>query len=256
MSLLSPRGMGHKPNGQTNVRTFGNLTSASFRPIPECFSIHHFLDLIRDQGDTESCVGHAIAEAAYVRARVLGFNPTFPSPLAAYSMARIYDKTSNEPLVDLGSRPAMAALALHEMGFVPESQWPLVDENINQMLPLDVLQTGIKHRLTDYRLLDGAGPARSEGIRAALAAGYPVCLSISVDDEFTNTNGFTPIDELNGKVRGAHYVCALGYTPDSILIANSWGLDWGNVGYGWLSNARIEDTSTTDVMAMVSVERQ
>jgi hypothetical protein len=215
------------------------------------------MDRVRDQGSTGSCVGHALASAAYIRARVQGIECEHPSPVAIYTMARIYDKELGEPLDDErngGARPAMAALALSDIGFVPESQWPLTNGTIDLMLPLDVIQTGTQHRLSEYQRINSTGEQRSEDVRTALSHGFPVTFATRVDRGFEDTNGVTPVGEPAGAGRGMHYVTIVGHSGGDFEVLNSWGIGFGNLGYCLVSDARVNHWTSGDFLAIVGVD--
>ncbi len=54
-----------------------------------------------------------------------------------------------------------------------------------------------------------------------------------------------PIVHGNGKLntykpntkQGGHAVALVGYTKDRFIVRNSWGLSWGDKGYGYASLA-------------------
>jgi hypothetical protein len=41
-----------------------------------------------------------------------------------------------------------------------------------------------------------------------------------------------------------HAVCLVGYTPDRFIVRNSWGVGWGDKGFGYASLAYAQDAFT------------
>jgi len=72
-----------------------------------------------------------------------------------------------------------------------------------------------------------------------LASKGPILIAIGVDaawDNATATKGNLDIFRAN-TVRGGHCAALVGYTPDRLIIRNSWGTGWGDKGFGYASVA-------------------
>jgi len=90
----------------------------------------------------------------------------------------------------------------------------------------------------------------------------PISVYLEAVRELTQYNG--GIFDCTGKtVSGGHYVVAVGYGPNYIILRNSWGSNWGMEGDFYLSDKSTEasckmisDTGTSQYlqMARVSVE--
>jgi C1A family cysteine protease len=201
--------------------------------------------LVRDQAATSACVGFAITAAAEI---AVDHKVRF-SPVAAYTMARLLARSTwEEPLRDDGAFPLLATQALQKHGFVTDQ-----DIGVNEELPLDLLEDGVTHKLSQYsRIPSGVGAY--ESLRRTLAHGSPVTLAISVDVGFEYTDGRVPVGVPMGSSRGSHYVCAVGYDSRGVRILNSWGKDWGDAGFAWLSPERVEDPTTLDLQAIELVQ--
>ena len=232
------RGLGHKPD------------SPAVFPYPTGSTPVSLVDLsrgciVRDQSTTSACVGFAIVAAAEI---ACDHKVRF-SPIAAYTMARMLARSTwEERLVDDGSYPLLATQALQKHGFVTDQE-----VGVDEELPLDMLEDGITHKLSQYaRIPSGVGAY--EGIRRSLAHGSPITLAVAVDEWFDTSDGRVPIPPPVGTGRGSHYICALGYDSRGIRILNSWGTSWGDRGYGWLSPERIEHPTTLDIQVIEVVQ--
>lgn len=232
------RGTGHKPD-KPFVHDYptGSTPTGSFLDLSGgC--------IVRDQGSTSSCVGQALAAAAEI---AIGHKARF-SAIAAYTIARMLERDRwQDQLTDQGSYPLLATLGLQRHGFVAKN-W----DDVNSELPLDLLENGVTHKLTQYYRIPG--PGSFEGIRRSLAAGNAVTLAVTVDQSFDGTDGHWPVPAPSGPSRGSHYVCAVGYGPDGIKILNSWSSGWGAAGYAWLSPERVEHETTKDRQVIDVVE--
>ncbi len=67
--------------------------------------------------------------------------------------------------------------------------------------------------------------------------GGPILIRLEVDTNWmdaASSGGF--LDSFNEKdIKGGHAAAIVGYTPDHILIRNSWGKQWGNEGLAYAS---------------------
>ncbi len=82
-------------------------------------------------------------------------------------------------------------------------------------------------------------PGDPETIASVLATGADVWLSINVGDTWMNPHGDTIADWTQDQVQGGHAILLAGYRGPSgkrqFLVHNSWGKDWADGGYGWIS---------------------
>ena len=99
-----------------------------------------------------------------------------------------------------------------------------------------------------YYRLDPPGAASDavlQSIKQYLAAGLPAMFGFTLYNSFPGigTNqADIPFPQLEDSVRGGHAVVAVGYDDahqigtekGALLIRNSWGINWGDGGYGWM----------------------
>ncbi len=87
------------------------------------------------------------------------------------------------------------------------------------------------------------GPLRFEQFAELLANGQSAYLSIGIDsDAWTARGGVIP--EYPVATRGGHAVVVAGYRTGTsrgreLLLHNSWGSNWGEGGYAWISEATL-----------------
>ena len=238
------RGRGHIPD-IADERDWCVESLVGDAHVPAMVDLSKYVDHVRDQGATSSCVGQAFARAIHVRAGVEGITIPFPSALQIYALAR----REELPLVDQGSRPRAAASAMRELGVAAEAHWPFDEETVNELPPWDVLQGSVDALVTGYYRIGGEGDERCILVRQALAAGYPLPFALQVDRSFEDyTEGV--IGGFAGESLGGHMTALIGYGPGWFLGINSWGPAWGDGGFFRISDARIGDSTSADFYAL------
>jgi len=106
-------------------------------------------------------------------------------------------------------------------------------------------------RAITYRDLDSWGINMMEDpgvlqVKYVLAAHHSCVLGINVYANFDNIQNYDNIytvHDKSGRSRGGHALCLVGYDdnkqtadgPGAFKFVNSWGTDWGDAGYGWMS---------------------
>ncbi|MGE5255845.1 MAG: C1 family peptidase [Hyphomicrobiales bacterium] len=71
----------------------------------------------------------------------------------------------------------------------------------------------------------------------------PILAGLNVDATWDNASAtLGNLDTFqSATVRGGHAICVVGYTADRFIIRNSWGTNWGDGGFGYASEAYIND---------------
>jgi hypothetical protein len=76
-------------------------------------------------------------------------------------------------------------------------------------------------------------------IASVLATGADVWFSMNIGSPWMNLHGDTIADWSEDQIEGGHAVLFAGYRRRSgqrqFLVHNSWGKDWGDAGYAWIS---------------------
>jgi hypothetical protein len=81
-------------------------------------------------------------------------------------------------------------------------------------------------------------------IAAQLASGADVWLSMRIGSTWMNPRGDTVADWTEDQVEGGHAILLAGYRHKNgqrqFLVHNSWGKDWGDGGYAWISDNAVK----------------
>jgi hypothetical protein len=89
------------------------------------------------------------------------------------------------------------------------------------------LNTGRRYRIGSFAFADPRTDAGVNSIKAAVAAKRPCVLALLLPEDFWAGDSTGAV-----VTRGYHQICVTGYTPERLLFVNSWGVDYGNGGFG------------------------
>jgi C1A family cysteine protease len=208
------------------------------RNVLDAIELPSFVDLsgscpsVYDQGQLGSCTANALA-ALYQTIQDIN-RPTAsftPSRLFIYYNERALEGTINQ---DSGASLTDGIRVVTTQGCPPEPLFPY-QIGLYQMKPPPIAyQTGLEHLVLNHFSLDNTNP---QEIKKALAGGYPVVCGFTVYESFETeavaASGMMPMPEPREQIVGGHAVLIVGYNDETemFLIRNSWGSQWGVLGY-------------------------
>ena len=202
---------------------------------------------ILDQGQEGACVGFALAGVINIslgkqgtarlgRGRAArGAAGRFASARMLYEMARRYDEWKGEAYS--GTSPRGAMKAWHKVGVASEVMWPN-DSEEREWTPARADDARARPLGAYYRVVD-SDPLH---VQAAIVEGDAMLASLWVHGGWRNDQLLAPakgavrikrIESRSGG-RGLHAVAIVGYTPDGLIVQNSWGPRWGTDGFALL----------------------
>jgi hypothetical protein len=75
-----------------------------------------------------------------------------------------------------------------------------------------------------------------EELKSWIYSGFPIWFGVSVDQGFMNLKAGKVWSKAKGKDEGGHAMVLVGFdnAKNAFKIANSWGTDWADAGYGWV----------------------
>jgi C1A family cysteine protease len=248
-----PRGFGYRTDVQDVDRPFGKLVGGSSTlPAIVRFPV---ASPVLDQLSTESCVAHAWATLMWYEERHLfGGTPELRSRLFAYFNSRALHGDEHD---DGGTYLRTCAKALQKIGCPSEKRWAFTtDQKVVNRQPhvLAYKYAWDFRKLAAYYRIFETGEARVNAVRYALANGHPVAFGSPVDEAFLEPYGEGTIGLPNpSKIAGRHAMTLVGYEPNPqdngwrFRLQNSWGTDWRNGGFAFMTEEWLKSSDVTDL---------
>ena len=240
--------------------------------LPEIVDLSYWCSAIEDQGQLNACTAHAgVALVEYFAKKSFGRYEDL-SRLFLYKVAR----NLMHRLGDAGAsvRETMRAMVL--FGIPPEDRWPYEEADFDEEPNPFCYAYAQNYQAIKYCRLDRVGmspPALLAQIKAVLVAGLPCMFGFtaykSIHDPDNVAQGHIPYPTRNDVMEGGHALVAVGYDdhhviesaddPDNpsvgaILVRNSWGIEWGKGGYGWLPYDYVLGGLTADWWVLLKAE--
>jgi C1A family cysteine protease len=206
---------------------------------------------IGDQEKTGSCVGWATADSVlrwhFVKARRLAKDAKL-SVRFIWMAAKETDEYNDYPSTFLeleGTSPKAALDIARNYGSVEESVLPFQPETLYDGEPETFLAKASRFKILKYINMSNNEnePPDWDKVRAWIANKGPVLTRLDVDETwFENEAG--ALDVYKNPYNAGHAVALVGYTPDTFIVRNSWGTEWGDGGYGHASLEYARDAFT------------
>lgn len=201
----------------------------------------------RNQGKQGSCAAWAVGYAykGYQEREERFWHEDTPEQLL--SPAFIYnlrDKKSHgaNSLEDEGMTIVNAMTIVNEMGICTMATMPYNELDDKTQPSVEAIREAKSFKGRGYYTLKRDGTDSIVGIlKAHLANNTPIILAIPMFSEFYNlgSNGdfiYSDIEQINQNTK-FHAITLTGYDDEfkSFKFINSWGEDWGDRGYGYIS---------------------
>jgi C1A family cysteine protease len=189
---------------------------------------------VENQGPLSSCVAQSVTSALeYVWNKDKMYHLEY-SRMFVWYYARMFQGWET---VNSGSYIRDAFKAVYSYGCPIEELWPY-EAHLLGTEPDRIAQENAKlkmNRLEKYSSCRGLS-----SILDAISSGFPVvggfAVPESIDSKETVTKGVVHYPELGEKTIGGHAVLFVGYDQENqwLKFENSWGLGWGDFGFGYL----------------------
>lgn len=213
-------------------------------PPPASASLERVDVRPKDQGGTSSCTGQAVSQAVRLAYLNKGIGCPELSALDAYYRGRA---EYGGQLDDAGSYLRSVVSAVVKGGIADERAWPFSEFDVNRNPNALARRSAYDRRgARGYYRLE---PGDVDGVRRAIAAGYPVVGGWQVGQSFVDWDGRGVI---SGQVMpiGGHAMAIVSYAADGTFrLLNSWGLAYGVNGY-----AVVDDMFVASVVDAWAIE--
>lgn len=220
-----------------------NIATAK-KSIPQQIDLREKWWHINDQKDTGSCVGWATADGL-LRWHFVKHGLIIPKQLLSvrfiWMAAKETDDFIETPSTFIESTGTSLKAALdiaRKYGCVTDEVLPFESAQLSKLEENDFFATASTMKISNYfNLRRNADPIQSWKQWIANGNG-PILVRLDVDDTWLNaaaTKGKLDVYDA-ASADGGHAVCIVGYTPDRIIIRNSWGdKNWGDKGFAYAS---------------------
>jgi hypothetical protein len=203
---------------------------------------------VADQGYTGSCVGWAAADSVirwyFVQANRLAEDQRL-SPRFIWMASKETDEFVSRPstFIELAGTSLKGALDVaRKLGVVLDSVLPFDSGKLYQGSEEVFYALAAQLRITSYFNLG----TNLGNWRTWLATKGPILIRLDVDTTWYNaeaTQGKLDTYQAPSEPAG-HAVALVGYTPDRLIVRNSWGKDWGDKGFAYASFAYAQGAFT------------
>ncbi len=237
-------------NSVNQIATKIGLIGKEQKKLPKVIDLRQWCSPIKNQGQLGSCTANAAAGLIeYFEKKAFG-DYINCSRLFLYKTTRNLLKKKG----DYGAYIRSTMMAMVLFGVVPEKYWDYNIEKFDDEPDAFCYAYAQNYQTAQYFRLDPAGMKKEDllkQIKINLAAFVPSMFGFTVYNSIAYADkheGKIPFPSKYDKVEGGHAVVAVGYDDDititnlenniktkgAILIRNSWGIEWGDNGYGWL----------------------
>ena len=186
-----------------------------------------------DQGQQTSCTAWATAYAArtYHEAKQQGVPPK--DTTQSFSPAYIYNQL--QPGRCNTFTTLSDALDLLKKRGVPRlTDFPYDQNNCSRIPNATVISEAVSFRIDDWKRVD---EDNLDSIKGQIFSGTPVIFGLEVSESFTKLQKGQIYTDLTSKRIGGHAMVLVGYSESkqAFKLINSWGDNWADNGYGWIS---------------------
>lgn len=220
----------------------------AIKPVVTKLPIRHNLKSLQspvhDQGQSGSCVGNAVSNALEflqlqaIRAKSLASPEVFQelnydpiSRMFIYYNARAMEGATN---MDSGCNIFDAVASIQQSGFCQESTWPFDLSQVYTQPSQTAYSEALKHRAATAYSIESL-----DDVKSCINSGFPVVFGTDVYQSFEDLDSTGvyagPTDW--EQPLGGHCMLAVAYDDyyESITVKNSWGTEFGDNGYAYIS---------------------
>ena len=201
--------------------------------LPRSIDLSGSFPIPGNQGREGSCVGWATAYAMKSYQEKIEINWELNRLEHVFSPAFVFNQIDNFNCE--GSRIPDALDLLKNVGTATWDNMPYTDTECRTPPGSAALQQATSFKIRSWGRLQGV-----EAIKAELANYRPVVIGIPTYESLLQLRGPNSVyNTLSGANQGGHAVTIVGYDDDryggAFKVINSWGTDWGDNGYFWLT---------------------
>lgn len=193
-----------------------------------------YCSTIENQWELGSCVGNAICNAFELLENVQTGKYTDLSRLFVYWNARNEHGATME---DNGTFISLAMGTVAKEGICDESLWKYDTSKVFLRPDWNAYRVARAHRFASYHSLEAWDEdSLLSAIKECLRAKHPVVFGTQVYESIKGCTGLIQMPGKNDPALGGHALLIVGFDDEQnlLIVKNSWGLGWGQDGYGFM----------------------
>ncbi|MBL4898321.1 MAG: C1 family peptidase [Colwellia sp.] len=198
------------------------------------FSLRDQMPPVVDQGNLGSCTANANCNALRFCEMKEGISSPMRSRLFVYYYERLLEGTVND---DSGAEIRDGIKVLARNGTPAEALWPYNIDKFTEEPSSEAQANGLKHKAMQYEVVEQS----LDALKIAIGSGFPVLFGMAVyssmeTPEVTKT-GIVPYPLEKDEYLGGHALILTGWSDTKRMFEfqNSWGTEWGDSGFGFIS---------------------
>jgi C1A family cysteine protease len=212
--------------------------SRFLKAVPLAEQVDHAAALppIFDQGPAGTCVACAAGYYDKTFQEGLEHHWTLTDPAHQFSPLYIYSQRRRQPM-DEGMTIREAMKILQEQGVCSLACMPYDPRRINTPPTAEQRKAAAPYRERSYARLHSIGEMEAYLMTNCFIAG------VMVHERFMDApGGIIPMPEPGCEYLGGHAICVIGFDRRNRMFkfANSWGTQWGDLGFGHIGYATLQ----------------
>ncbi|RLD51992.1 MAG: cysteine protease [Bacteroidetes bacterium] len=220
------------------------LTRSLYTNIPSSFSLKKYTPEPKSQGQHGTCVGWSTAYAGMTILESVHKNRTDKATITSntFSPGFIYKqiKSSSDTYCQLGSSIADALNIMKTKGVCKYDD--MTEVNCPAFISPTIFSKASEYKIKDYAKIFSMFDSKEfkiHAVKKSISQKNPVIIGMNTPKSFYTAKGEWLPTESSSLTYGGHAMCIIAYDDDkyggAFEIMNSWGTQWGNNGYLWIS---------------------
>jgi hypothetical protein len=232
--------------GQADVRPV--LLARNSPSIPRAVSLKQYSPIPENQSPWGTCAGWAAAFAARTISESIAYNRTNQEQNSSNAFSPIFVYKGHYMIIGInptGKEGAYLHKVLEYMNSEGAVKRPAFEKNTDFPLILFSAYANLRRYPISGHIRLFTDPKDEEKkihtVKESLSENKPVVIGMNTPLSFHSLFGrdlWRPWESPGGNYDG-HAICVIGYDDDkyggAFEIQNSWGTDWGNGGYIWIT---------------------